>query len=130
MTPTTGSHKAAARTPAPRLPKAVRAAVDAALAKKALDIVVLDLRKTGAFTDYFVIAGGANPRQVQAIADAVRESLKALGVRPAHTEGYERAEWVLLDCFDFVIHVFSPTARSFYGLDRLWGNARRIEIEE
>jgi ribosome-associated protein len=108
----------------------VRAAIDAALAKKAADVVVLDLRKTGAFTDYFVIATGANPRQVQAIADAVRESLKGSQVRPAHTEGYERAEWVLLDYFDFVIHVFSPAARNFYGLDRLWGNARRIEIEE
>jgi ribosome-associated protein len=95
-----------------------------------MDVVVLDLRKAGAFTDYFVIATGANPRQVQAIADAVRESLKALQVRPAHTEGYERAEWVLLDCFDFVIHVFSPAARAFYGLDRLWGSAKRIEIEE
>jgi ribosome-associated protein len=130
MTTTPGPRKAAAPAPVPRLPRAVRAAIDAALAKKAMDVVVLDLRKAGAFTDYFVIATGANPRQVQAIADAVRESLKALQVRPAHTEGYERAEWVLLDCFDFVIHVFSPAARAFYGLDRLWGSAKRIEIEE
>ena len=120
----------AARSATPRLPKTIQAVIDAAQGKKAMAIVVLDLRKTGAFTDYFVIASGANPRQVQAIADAVKESLKAQQVRPAHMEGYERAEWVLLDYFDFVVHVFSPGARNFYGLDRLWGSAKRIEIEE
>jgi ribosome-associated protein len=112
----------------PRLPSQVAAAIDAARSKKAAEVTVLDLRKTGAFTDYFVICTGANPRQAHAIADAVTQALKAVKVRPAHVEGYERGEWVLLDYFDFIVHVFSPNARQFYGLERLWGNATRIEI--
>jgi ribosome-associated protein len=112
----------------PRLPSQVAAAIAAARSKKAAEVTVLDLRKTGAFTDYFVICTGANPRQAHAIADAVTQALKAVKVRPAHVEGYERGEWVLLDYFDFIVHVFSPNARQFYGLERLWGNATRIEI--
>jgi ribosome-associated protein len=103
--------------------------VDAALDKKALDLVVLDLRKSDAFTDFFVIATGANQRQVHAIADGVEMALKAEGMRPSNVEGSKRAEWVLLDYFDFVVHVFSPTARAFYGLERLWGTARHISID-
>jgi ribosome-associated protein len=114
----------------PRLPKELTAAIDAASSKKAIELVLLDLRKTGAFTDYFLICTGTNPRQVKAIADAVEDSLKTLKVRPAHVEGFERAEWILLDYFDFIVHVFSPSARSFYGLDRLWGNAARFDILE
>jgi ribosome-associated protein len=112
------------------LPRQVALAIDAAKNKKAAEITVLDLRKTGAFTDHFVICSGSNPRQVHAIADAVEQALKAEGVRPSHVEGYERAEWILLDYFDFIVHVFSPSARQFYGLDRLWGNAARIEIPD
>ena len=114
----------------PRLPKQVQAVIGAARDKKAVDIVVLDLRKAGAFTDYFVICSAANPRQVQAIADAVEESLKQQKQRPAHVEGYARAEWILIDYFDFVVHVFSKHARDFYALDRLWGNAARTEIPD
>lgn len=125
--------RAAAKTTRPRrprLPKAVQMAVAAAQEKKALDLVVLDLRKSDAFTDFFVIATGTNPRQVQAIADAVEISLKTEQVRPSNIEGHKRAEWVLLDYFDFVVHVFSPAARGFYGLDRLWGTATRISFDE
>ncbi len=114
----------------PRLPRAVQMAVAAAQEKKALDLVVLDLRKSDAFTDFFVIATGANPRQVQAIADAVEQNLKAAHVRPSNVEGHKRAEWILVDYFDFVVHVFSPAARGFYGLDRLWGTATRIPFDE
>ena len=114
----------------PRLPAQVKAAIEAARNKKAVEVTVLDLRKTGAFTDYFVICTGANARQVHAIADGVEQSLKASGARPSHVEGYERAEWILLDYFDFIVHVFSPTSRQFYGLDRLWGNAARVELPE
>ncbi len=114
----------------PRLPKAVQMAVAAAQAKKAIDLVVLDLRKSDAFTDFFVIATGANPRQVQAIADAVEQALKAAKIRPSNIEGHKRAEWVLVDYFDFVVHVFSPAARGFYGLDRLWGAATRITFDD
>jgi ribosome-associated protein len=114
----------------PRLPKAIRLAIEAAQGKKARDLLVLDLRKSDAFTDFFVIATGTNPRQVHAIADGVEQALKAAQVRPSNVEGYQRAEWVLLDYFDFVVHVFSPAARSFYGLERLWATARHVPVEE
>ena len=113
-----------------RMPKFIQAVIEAARGKKASDMVVLDLRKAGAFTDFFVICSGANPRQVQAIADAVEEALKLQQQRPAHVEGHARAEWILLDYFDFVVHVFSRHARDFYGLDRLWGAAARTEIPD
>jgi ribosome-associated protein len=113
-----------------RLPKAIQAAIDAAQDRKATNIVVLDLKKAGAFTDFFVICSAANPRQVQAIADAVEEALKGQKQRPSLVEGYARAEWILLDYFDFVVHVFSRQARDFYGLDRLWGSATRIEFPD
>jgi ribosome-associated protein len=105
-------------------------AVRAALEKKAADVVVLDLRHTPAFTDYFVLCSGQNPRQVKAIADAVEESLRAAKVRPAHIEGYDRAEWVLMDFFTFIVHVFTPQTREFYSLERLWGDAERIEVSD
>lgn len=119
-----------AATRRPRLPKAITTAVEATLGRKATDVVVMDLRKSDAFTDFFVIATGANARQVHAIADAVEMALKAQHVRPSNVEGYGPAEWVLLDYFDFVVHVFSPGARNFYGLERLWGTARRIPIDD
>ena len=119
------------KTAAPKkLPKAIQVAIGAARDKKATGVVVLDLKKAGAFTDYFVICSAANPRQVQAIADAVEDALKAEKQRPSLVEGYARAEWVLLDYFDFVVHVFSKHARDFYGLDRLWGSATRIEFPD
>jgi ribosome-associated protein len=111
-----------------RLPRQVEAAVRAADDKQANDLIVLDLRKAAGFTDYFVIGSGTNPRQIRAIADAVMESLAALGTKPAHVEGYDRSEWVLLDYFDFVVHIFAPDTRLFYGLERLWGSAERVEI--
>ena len=125
------SSTTAAATPAktPRLPKAVATAVEAARDKKALDTVVLDLRKADGFTDYFVICTGANPRQITAIADAVRDTLKQqLDERPAGAEGVKSSEWILLDYFNFVVHVFSRDCRSFYGLERLWGNAVRYDF--
>ncbi len=113
-----------------RLPTEVSKAVRAALDKKALDVVVLDLRNTPAFTDFFVLCSGQNQRQVKAIADAVEETLRAAKVRPAHTEGYDRAEWVLMDFFTFIVHVFTPQTREFYSLERLWGDAERIEVSD
>jgi len=109
-----------------KLPKAVSGAVRAAQDKKAVDLVVLDLRKTGGFTDYFVICTGTNTRQISAIADAVRETLKReYDERPTLAEGVEKSEWILLDYFNFVVHIFSRECRAFYGLERLWGNAER-----
>ena len=106
--------------------KAVRAALD----KKAIDVVVLDLRHTAAFTDYFILCSGQTPRQVKAIADAVEDALRAARVRPAHIEGYDRAEWVLMDFFTFIVHVFTPPMRAFYSLERLWGDAERIDVSD
>jgi ribosome-associated protein len=109
------------------LPGQIERAIEAAEDKKASDLVVLDLRNAAAFTDYFVICSGTNARQIRAIADAIMQALAADGARPAHVEGYDRSEWVLLDYFDFIVHVFAPETRVFYGLERLWGNAERIE---
>lgn len=118
-----------ARRKKPGLPAEVSKAVRAALDKKAQDVVVLDLRGTPAFTDFFVLCSGLNQRQVKAIADAVEEALRAAKVRPAHVEGYDRAEWVLMDFFSFIVHVFTPQTRAFYGLERLWGDAEKIEVD-
>jgi ribosome-associated protein len=113
-----------------RLPGDVSKAVKAALDKKAIDVVVLDLRATPAFTDFFVLCSGTSNRQVKAIADGVEDALRAAKVRPNHVEGYDRAEWVLIDCFTFIVHVFTPQMRAFYGLERLWGDAERIDVSE
>jgi len=111
-----------------RLPAQIDRAVRAAEDKKAIDLTLLDLRKAAGFTDYFLICSGTNPRQIRAIADSVMEALAAEGATPAHVEGYDRSEWVLLDYFDFIVHVFAPETRMFYGLERLWGNAERVEV--
>ncbi len=113
-----------------RLTGDVATVVRAALDKKAHDVVVLDLRNTPAFTDFFVLCSGQNQRQVKAIADGVEETLRAGRVRPAHVEGYDRAEWVLMDFFTFIVHVFTPQTRAFYSLERLWGDAERIEVSD
>jgi len=116
------------RRKAPRLPAQVAQAITAAADKKAEQLIVLDLRKAAGFTDFFVVASGTNTRQVRAIADSVRDTLAAEGIKPSNVEGYDRSEWVLLDYFDFVVHVFLPETRAFYGLERLWGNAERLEV--
>jgi ribosome-associated protein len=113
-----------------RLPAQVQRAITAAQDRKAVDVVVLDLRPAHGFADYFLICSGANPRQIKAIADAVQEAQAVRGLKPAHVEGYDRAGWILLDYFDFIVHIFSPDARAFYALERLWGNAKRFEIAE
>ena len=107
-------------------------AIAAAQDKKAEDITILELDKnSGAFTDYFILCSGTNPRQIQAIADEVELRLKrGLGLYPAHTEGYTQAEWVLLDYVDFIVHVFAENARRYYDLERLWKSARRLEPAE
>jgi ribosome-associated protein len=106
----------------------VSAAIQACLEKKAEELSILEMEKgSGAFTDYFVLCSGTNPRQVQAIADEVELRLKKAGLRPSHVEGYNQAEWVLVDYVDFVVHVFSEKARKFYDLERLWKSARHLE---
>jgi ribosome-associated protein len=110
------------------LKQQVSAAIQACLEKKAEELSILEMEKgSGAFTDYFVLCSGTNPRQVQAIADEVELRLKKAGLRPTHVEGYTQAEWVLIDYVDFVVHVFSEKARKFYDLERLGKSARRLE---
>src|SRR5258707_8474622 len=103
-------------------------ALHSASDKKALDLVLIDLREIATFTDYFVISSGANQRQVQAIADEVVEKLKKAGTPAARVEGYRTAEWVLVDYGDFIVHVFEDKARKFYDLERLWRDGKRIEV--
>lgn len=110
------------------LKKQVSQAISACQDKKAEEISILELEKgSGAFTDYFVVCSGTNPRQIQAISDEVELRLKQAGLRPTNIEGYREAEWVLLDYFDFVVHVFSEKSRRFYDLERLWKSAKRLE---
>ncbi len=122
--------KSRATTGKRRLTSEVSRAVRAALDKKAANVVVLDLRNTPAFTDFFVLCSGQNQRQIKAIADSVEEALRGAKIRPAHVEGYDRAEWILMDFFSFIVHVFTPHTREFYALERLWGDAERIEISD
>ena len=113
------------------LKKQVNAAIQACLDKKAEELTILEMEKgSGAFTDYFVLCSGTNPRQIQAIADEVELKLKAAGLRPNQVEGYRQADWVLIDYVDFVVHVFSEKARKFYDLERLWKSAKRLEPAE
>ena len=113
-----------------RLPSHVQRAVHSAHEKKAFDVVVLSLENSDAFTDYFVLCSARNTRQVRAIVDEIKEQLRAMRSKPSHVEGYEHAEWVLIDFFDCVVHVFTQETRRFYDLERLWGSARRIKIPQ
>lgn len=105
-------------------------AVQAAQDKKAVDLALLDLKGAASFTDYFLICGGTSSRQIQAISDEIQLQLSRDGLRPLHVEGYNQAEWVLLDYVDFVVHIFGERARQFYDLERLWRVARRLPIPE
>lgn len=118
-------------TPFADLDKEVQLAVVSASDKKAFNIVALDLRQVTSFAEYFVIASGANQRQVQAISDEINEQLRdQLKARPLRVEGHAAGEWVLLDYGDFIIHIFEQKAREFYDLERLWRDARKVEIPE
>ena len=109
------------------VPPAVKAAVQAALDKKAEDVCVLDLRGASAFTDFFLILHGNSNRQNAAVAEAVEAALKQQGRPPLGVEGKQHGEWVLLDYGDFVVHVFSRAARDFYALEKLWGDSPRAD---
>jgi len=111
------------------LKKQVSAAIQACLEKKAEELSILEMEK-GSLADYFVLCSGTNPRQVQAISDEVEMRLKKVGIHPNNIEGYNNAEWILIDYVDFVVHVFSEKARKFYDLERLWKSAKRIEAAE
>ncbi len=124
----TDSNQPAATASSEPLDERILNALHAASDKKALDMVVLDLRNIASFTDYFLITSGTNVRQVQAIADEIVERLKKHGTRAQRVEGYQTAEWVLVDYGDFLVHVFENKARQFYDLERLWRDAARIPL--
>ena len=107
--------------------EALRIAVNAADDKKANDLVILDISKITSFANYFLLCTGDSSRQMQAIADEVEKQLKASGIRPSHVEGYQNSEWILLDCMDLVVHIFSKNARAFYDLERLWRDAQKMD---
>ena len=111
-----------------KLDERILTALQAAGEKKAIDLVVLHLRGIATFTDYFVITSGANQRQVQAISDEVVGNLKQAGTPAARVEGYQSAEWILLDYGDFIVHVFSDKSRTFYDLERLWRDGQRVRL--
>src|ERR1700686_1542157 len=123
-----GSRVSATAADVSNFDERIRRALGAALEKKALDLTVIDLRGIASFTDFFVITTGTNRRQCQAISDEVVEQLKRSGSRAARVEGFQTAEWILVDYGDFVVHVFDEKARRFYDLERLWREARRIDI--
>lgn len=100
------------------------------LDKKGFKIRILDLRKLSAFADYFVICSASSDTQVKAISDAIDKTLRDRGIKSYHREGYEALNWVLLDYFDVVVHVFKTDARDYYNLEKLWGDADVIEIED
>jgi ribosome-associated protein len=102
--------------------------VEAGEAKQAKDIKVLDLREITTFADFFVVCSGANARQIQAIADEIETDLKKLGEYPLSVEGYQNAEWVLLDYGDYLIHIFTDKARQYYDLERLWRDAKTVVL--
>jgi ribosome-associated protein len=132
LNPTANRHSQLKRVPnaaeAEKIDERILTALDAASDKKAINVILLDLREIASFTDYFVITSGANERQVQAISDEVFERLKKAGTPAARVEGYKMAEWILLDYGDFVVHVFEDKARKFYDLERLWRESKRVKL--
>ncbi|CAN5587902.1 hypothetical protein BH20ACI4_BH20ACI4_25290 [soil metagenome] len=120
-----------ARTPFAELDEEVKLAIECASEKKAFATVALDLREIASFAEFFVICSGANQRQVQAISDEIDEQLKKqLKSRPVRIEGYRTGEWVLMDYGDFIVHIFEKNAREFYDLERLWRDAKKVELPE
>jgi len=103
-------------------------AAEAADGKKAYDLVVLDLKGLTSIADYFVICSAGSTTQVEAIADGIGHALAGKGIRPSHIEGGAEATWLLMDYTDVVVHIFDEAARSYYSLDRLWGDAPRVPL--
>ena len=118
-------------TPFAELDAPVQLAIECAINKKAFALTALDLREIASFTEFFIVASGANQRQVQAIADEISEQLKKqINLKAIRIEGYSSAEWVLLDYGDFIVHIFEQKAREFYDLERLWRDARKVDLPE
>ena len=108
------------------LPREVKLSIEASLAKKAEDLVVLDLRGISSFTDYFIITHGNSPRQNKAVYESIEQDLKAENIHPLSVEGKKHAEWILMDYGSFIVHVFSEASRNYYSLEKLWGDAPKL----
>jgi ribosome-associated protein len=108
----------------------LKIAVNAADDKKAHDLVALDISGIASFANFFLFCTGESSRQCQAIADEIEKQLKEVGIRPSHMEGYQNAEWILIDYFDLVVHIFSKNARVYYDLERLWRDGKKLEISK
>ena len=108
----------------------LKTALFAADDKKARDLLALDISKIASFANYFLFCTGDSSRQMQAIADEIEKKLKEAGIRPSHIEGYQNSEWILMDYFDLVIHIFSKEARDFYDLERLWRDGKRLDTDK
>lgn len=99
--------------------------------KKGINITIIDITEISTVADYFVIAGGSNENQVKAMADAVEEVLiKEEHVHPNHIEGYQNANWILLDYTDVIVHVFNQDDRLFYDLERIWRDGKIIDVDQ
>jgi ribosome-associated protein len=112
------------------LPSDVKLSVKASQAKKAEEILVLDLRNLSSFTDFFVIMTGNSSRQNVAIYESIEQELKRGNTAPIGVEGKDLAEWILMDYGNFVVHVFSKRAREYYSLEKLWGDAPRVAYSD
>ncbi len=111
-----------------KIPESVKLSVEAGRMKKAEDVVVLDLTGISSFTDFFIIMHGNSSRQNVAIYESIEEDLKDLSIRPLSVEGRENAEWILMDYGEFIVHIFSPKAREYYSLEKLWGDGVKIPL--
>jgi len=110
--------------------KMTRIAVQALEDKKAEDLTILDISGVSVIADYFIIASGNNRNQVQAMADNAEEALGRAGYEPKQIEGYQSANWILMDYKDIILHIFSEEDRSFYDLERIWRDGKQISKEE
>lgn len=113
----------------PSAERKVRQAARAAQDKKAVDLVVLDVRALSSVADYFLVCTGRSATHVATIAEAIRDALKALDVRPLHAEGVSESGWILLDYGEVLVHVFLEETRDYYALERLWGDAPAVSLE-
>ena len=109
---------------------ALKIALKAADDKKAHDLLALDISRIASFASYFLFCTGDSSRQMQAIADEIQKKLKEAGILTSHVEGYQNSEWILLDYFDLVVHVFSKEARGFYDLERLWRDGKKLDTDK
>lgn len=130
--PFTGCRKSGGRLPKKEIDSHKRAllCVNACCEKKALNLVILNVKEISAFADYFILCSGSSDRQVRAVAAAIQENLKKEGLLPLGVEGEDAGRWILLDYDDVIIHVFLESIRTFYDLERLWSDAPRMSVPE